>query len=104
MTIPEIQKRLNEIADMIHVLSDELSRRRSVRPRAPNTSTHMTPALRRKIMRYAEQNPKTPIAKIALVFDVNPGRVSEVILGKLKGNSFRCSTGSENGGTRDSAP
>lgn len=92
MTIPEIIKRVREIADVIKAhfpaefgelfeLSEEL-RRRPSGPRAPATSTTMTPELAQEIREFAEANPGMSHQAIAEQFNVNHGRVSEAIHGK----------------------
>jgi hypothetical protein len=93
MKIPEIAKRLREIAEAIqparpaeaaelHELADELRRRPSAAPRAAATSTPMTPELAQEIREYAEANPGLSHQTIAEQFNVNHGRVSEAINGK----------------------
>jgi hypothetical protein len=62
-------------------LADELKCRFSG-PRAPATSTPMTPELAEEIREYAEANPGVPHQAIGEVFNVNHGRVSEAIKGK----------------------
>jgi hypothetical protein len=92
MKIPEVAKRMREIAEVIQAsfpaesgnlmeLADELKRRPSV-PRAPMTSTSMTPELADEIREYAEEHPGMSHQAIAEVFGVNHGRVSEAIKGK----------------------
>ena len=92
MKIPEIGARMREIAQQINdgypalstelfELADEL-RRRSFGPRAPATSTSMTPELAEEIREYAEANPGMSHQAIAEVFNVNLGRVSETLRGK----------------------
>lgn len=65
-------------------LADELKRRSPTLPRAPATSTPMTPELAEEIREFAEANPGTSHQDIAVVFNVNHGRVSEVISGKRR--------------------
>jgi hypothetical protein len=92
MRIPEIIKRLREIAEQIQIdfptesgelfeFAEEL-RRRPTGPRAPATSTTMTPELAQEIREYAEANPGMSHQAIAEEFNVNHGRVSEAIHGK----------------------
>ncbi|MGA2313867.1 MAG: hypothetical protein ABSF87_16105 [Xanthobacteraceae bacterium] len=92
MKIPEVAKRMREIAKLIQSdhpgesgelleLADELKRRFSG-PRAPATSTPMTPELAEEIREYAEANPSMSHQAIGEVFNVNLGRVSEAIIGK----------------------
>jgi hypothetical protein len=92
MKVPEVAKRMREIAELIHAdhpvesgelfaLADEL-RRRFSGPRAPATSTTMTPELSEEVKEFAEANPGMSHQDIAIVFNVNHGRVSEAIKGK----------------------
>ncbi len=94
MTIPEIAKRLREIAEEIQAsmpalagelmeLANEL-RRRPTGPRAPITSTTMTPELADEIREYAEANPGLSHQEIAENFSVNHGRISEALHGKRR--------------------
>jgi hypothetical protein len=89
MKIPEVATRLREISQVIKMgypseaheliqLADELRRRSPTLPRAPATSTTMTPELAEEIREFAESNPSTSHQDIAVVFN----RVSEVISGK----------------------
>jgi len=93
MKIPEVASRMREISSQIQSsfpteaieliqLADELRRRSPTLPRAPATSTPMTPELAEEIREFAEANPGTSHQDIAVVFNVNHGRVSEVISGK----------------------
>jgi len=86
MRIPEIRDRLHELADAYNLpelreLAGELNRRPPVRV-AEVTSTPMTGQLAAEIRHYARRHPGASFARIAGVFGVNPGRVSEVISGK----------------------
>lgn len=91
MKIPDVVKRLREIAETIQgahpaesgelmELAEEL-RRRPSGPRAPVSSTPMTPELAEEIREFAEQNPDMSHQAIAEVFNVNHGRVSEALRG-----------------------
>lgn len=93
MKVPEVASRLRGIAEEIegdcpsHAaelkgLADELRRRPPATPRAPSTSTPMTPELADEIREYAEDNPGMSHQAIAEQFNVNHGRVSEAIAGK----------------------
>ena len=93
MKIPEVANRMREISTQIHgsfpaeamelaQLADELKRRSPSLPRALATSTPMTPELADEIREFAEVNPGTSHQDIAVIFNVNHGRVSEVISGK----------------------
>jgi len=93
MKIPEVANRIREISAQIQTdypaeaielgqLADELRRRSPTLPRAPATSTPMTPELADEIREFAEANPGTSHQDIAVVFNVNHGRISEVLSGK----------------------
>jgi hypothetical protein len=93
MKIPEVANRIREISTKVQSkfpaeaieltqLADELRRRSPTLPRAPATSTPMTPELADEIREFAEANPGTSHQDIAVVFNVNHGRVSEIISGK----------------------
>jgi hypothetical protein len=93
MKVPEVANRMREIAAQIQdsfpaeaieltQLADELRRRSPTLPRAAATSTPMTPELAEEIREFAEANPGTSHQDIAVVFNVNHGRVSEIISGK----------------------
>lgn len=81
MTIPEIQRRLEELAQEITALSAELKRRPTTH-RAPASSTPMSPAVIANIRNYAARYPMMSQNHIATIFNVNPGRVSEALKGK----------------------
>jgi hypothetical protein len=92
MKIPEVAKRMREIGELIQAdyqaesaelfeLAAELKRRFSG-PRAPANSTKMTPELAEEIREYADANPGMSHQDIAVMFNVNHGRVSEAIKGK----------------------
>lgn len=92
MKIPEVANRMREIAEQIQgdypTESDELFqlagelRRRFSGPRAPASSTPMTPELAEEIRDFVDANPTMSHQAIAEVFNVNHGRVSEAIKGK----------------------
>jgi hypothetical protein len=93
MKVPEVASRIREISELIQEsypdeaaelveLADELKRRSPSGPRAPATSTPMTPELADEIREFAEQNPGMSHQDIGVVFNVNHGRVSEAIRGK----------------------
>jgi hypothetical protein len=82
-TIPQIRKRLRELADEhsldeLHDIADELYRNAPV-TRAPRSSAPITPALAAKIRAYQAKNPTLHQRDIAHKFNVNPGRVSEAL-------------------------
>lgn len=93
MKIPQVANRIREISSNIKghfpelaaellELAEELKRRSPTAPRAPATSTQMTPELADEIKEFADANPGTSHQDIAVVFNVNHGRVSEVLSGK----------------------
>jgi hypothetical protein len=91
MKLPDVAKRMREIAELIESdyqaesgelfeLAAEIKRRSG--PRAPANSTPITPELYEEIREYAEANPGMPHQDIAVMFNVNHGRVSEALKGK----------------------
>jgi hypothetical protein len=80
-TVPEVRARLLEIAEELQELERQLWRRPAVR-RAKAEHNKMTPRLAFRVRRYASANPSMSYAKIGRVFNVHPGRVSEVVAGK----------------------
>ena len=89
MRIPEIQKRMTVLAEEMQNLAremvdlaDELKRRKPVKPRAKPSSRKMTPELAQEIRDTAKGFPKMSHAMIAVIHNVNPGRVSEALAGK----------------------
>jgi hypothetical protein len=93
MKVPEVAARMREISVEIQAgfpdeaaelidLADELKRRSATGPRAPATSTPMTPELADEIREFARDNPGMSHQDIGVVFNVNHGRVSEAIRGK----------------------
>lgn len=92
MKIPEISKRIKEIsysiesdysteAEELRYLAEEMRRRPST-SRAAITSTPMTEELAQEIKEYHDANPGLSHQKIGERFNVNHGRVSEIINGK----------------------
>jgi hypothetical protein len=93
--IPEVRTELHEIARAIEenrivraeaarqvrALANDLHRESPVR-RAPVNSNAMTPQLAERIRTYARARPQVSQLKIAVVFGVNQGRVSEAMNGK----------------------
>jgi hypothetical protein len=59
----------------------ELYRRPAVR-RAPHTRAKVTPELKRQIKAYAADHPRMHMATIGRRFNVDGGRVSEILGGK----------------------
>ena len=103
MRIPEIRKRLTEVADDLERTAETLEAeaadlrdraallrhyegqmyRRSF-PRAPNDSPPLTPALKRRIKAYAAAHPYATQSAMAKRFNVNAGRISETLKGVRK--------------------
>lgn len=91
MTIPEVRAELRRIAfdtktpagvgRRIMTLCDELARRPPA-TRAERSSTPMSARLAGAIRTFAEKHPGRSQRAIAEHFNVNPGRVSEVLSGK----------------------
>jgi hypothetical protein len=86
MRIPEVRARLVELADEtgndeLRDLAVHLYRRPAARRAVPQ-SRPITPELLAEMRGYAEQHPRASLARIAQVFDTNPGRVSEALQGK----------------------
>lgn len=63
------------------VIRRYMYRERPVRKARPQSSG-ITPELASRIRQTARSNPKMPLQKIAEIYDVNVGRVSEVLNGK----------------------
>ena len=93
MRIPQVANRIREIAEQIQSefpgeadelieLAAELRRRSSTGPRAPATSTPMTPELAEEIEEFAQANPEMSQQDVGVVFNVNHGRISEILKGK----------------------
>lgn len=88
MKIPEIRDRLNELSSThsipeLALLADELMRRKA-KKKAPVSSAPMTPKLAAAIRAFAAAHPDFSQTRIAEIFKVNPGRVSEAINGKRR--------------------
>ena len=92
MTIPEIRVALEEVAEHVHSLSpmlasrirtlSEATKRRPAVRRAPVRHPKMTEELAMMIREYAAAHPRAHMQDIAVRFDTNAGRVSEVLHGK----------------------
>lgn len=83
MSIPEIAEELRQLAvqhdlPRLAELADEM-RRRPSRNRAAPQSAKMTPELKTAICAYKDAHPGLSYSKVATVFNVNPGRVSEAL-------------------------
>lgn len=72
-----------DLASQMVTWADGLHRRRK-KTSAPVTSARVTPALARAVREYAAAHPEEPQYKIAQKFNINPGRVSEILAGKRR--------------------
>jgi len=86
MTIPEIRKRLHELAVSAGIreladLAEATRRRRCVRV-APVKGRRLTELERAEIRRLVWAHPHLHLHDIAGQYGVNPGRISETIRGK----------------------
>jgi predicted nucleic acid-binding protein len=97
-TIPQIRARIVEIANELDVLNlrihkrralaqelvdlAEETRRRSPVRRGPDKHERLTAAQTQAIRQYAQTHPDAHQVEIGLVFNVNPGRISEALAGK----------------------
>lgn len=91
MRLPDVQARLLAISGDARLplsvrleladLAAHMSRRRSsVRPAV--VSERLTPEIRAEILECREAFPELTQTEIAFLFNVNPGRVSEIVRGK----------------------
>lgn len=91
MRMPEIREELlniandtrlpHEVKHRLRHLADE-TKRRSSRGLKPYNAVPITPELAREIRNYHVDHPWTSQAEIAKRFNVNQGRVSEILHGK----------------------
>lgn len=83
-----LKQALEEHSDMNYKLRDaietalELMYRSPPNRHAPRSSKKMTITHRDAIKHYAERNPTASTTKMATLFNVNAGRISEVIAGQ----------------------
>ena len=85
-TSNELRRRLYELSaelncDELRQIATELGRRKSIK-RAPRQSRPTDEQLNVEIINYVYGHPYLTQAKVAQVFNVNPGRVSEALRGK----------------------
>jgi hypothetical protein len=83
VSLPQIAERLRELSGIhaipeLSELADKMRRKPPVR-RAPPASTPMTPELAAEIRVFAERHPQATFTRIGRTFNVNIGRVSEVL-------------------------
>ncbi len=69
-------------ADEIDKIIALMYRKSIKRVKSERTSTPMTPALARQILNYMQASPETSTREVAEHFNVNQGRVTEVLEGK----------------------
>lgn len=74
----EMVKELREFARRLTKLEKKLHREKMAR-KAPRSSTPIDKQLATEIAAYAAANPKAPMHKIASLFNVNQGRVSDIV-------------------------
>lgn len=94
-TIPEIRAEMHRVAKglrdmtmgragaaaMLDKLAEETRRRAPVR-RAPTKTKRITPELAAAVRQYAYDHPKASFQDIGFLFEINSGRVSEIMAGK----------------------
>jgi hypothetical protein len=88
MRIPEIRIRLHEIADErgIPELAElaEATKRRYHGRAAGTVSAPVTDALAEAVRAYCAAYPEMPEHRVCILFNLNQGRVSEILRGKRK--------------------
>ena len=87
MPIPEVRDLLHELAEdwgipELHMIAGTMHRRPPVKKVGPS-SQPASPELGQQIRSYADRHPQEPQSAIAAHFNVNAGRVSEALNGKL---------------------
>lgn len=95
MRIPEVRKQLSQAADdlrtgarkpttiakLLDFLVTELWRKKPRRKTGKATRTPITAELKRNIRKYAREHKAQDMQEIGNHFNVNPGRVSEILSG-----------------------
>jgi hypothetical protein len=94
MKIPEIRRQFSALADdlregkspkkvanKIDILVTELWRRKPRRGLGAPIRTKITPELKREIRAYVKKHPKQDQQEVGNHFNVNPGRISEIVQG-----------------------
>lgn len=97
MKIPEVRKQLSAAADALRegkspksiakkldFLVTELWRRKPRRKAGAAIRTKITPELKARIRAYSKAHPKQDMQEVGNHFNVNPGRVSEIVSGFRK--------------------
>ncbi|WP_341859065.1 hypothetical protein WKH79_12490 [Qipengyuania sp. GPGPB31] len=87
MNIPQVRKRLFEIAEETNneelaYLANELHQKQ-MKKKAPIKSDEFTPELAEEIRDFAAAHPKMHNQEIANAFNVNIGRVTDAMQGKI---------------------
>lgn len=77
----ELAERQAQIAARVYALSNELFRRPSVKKAGPR-SARITPVLRARVREFVANNPNMANRDIGRVFNIDGGRVSEILAGK----------------------
>lgn len=85
MRLPDVAAELHKLAEdfsipRLHELANEIKRRPSTR--SPNHSDPITDELREQIRQTALLSPELSQFQIAEMYNVNQGRVSEILKGK----------------------
>ena len=88
MRLPQVAAEMRELAALhginrLSELADQIARRRPVKI-AKAVSAKCTPQMRADICQCARDFPNWSQRRIAELFNVNPGRVSESLRGKRK--------------------
>jgi hypothetical protein len=98
MRIPDVRKQLSQAADdlrtgarkpeqvakLLDYLVTELWRKRSRRKVGKAIRTPITPEMKAEIRLFAREHKDQDLQEIANRFNVNPGRVSEILSGHRK--------------------
>jgi hypothetical protein len=98
MRIPDVRKQLSQAADdlrtgarkpdeiarVLDYLVTELWRKKGRRKVGKAIRTPLTPELKKEIRVYAAKHKDQDLQEIANRFNVNPGRVSEILSGPRK--------------------
>lgn len=95
MRIPEVRKQLSQAADdlrtgarkpatiakLLDFLVTELWRKKPRRKAGKAIRTPITPEMKKKIRLYAREHKTQDMQEIGNHFNVNPGRISEILSG-----------------------
>jgi hypothetical protein len=75
---------VDDISDVRAYISSALKymTRETYTRKADPTSNRVTPKVKFMVRKYARENPDASMQSIANMFNVNPGRVSEILAGK----------------------